>query len=130
MNINTVNLKVLAYLGDCVYENLVREYLISQKINNVNDLQKHSLTFVTAKSQSKILEELQNIKFLKEDEEDIVRRARNTKVVSHSKACDILTYKHSTAFEALFGYLKLSKKEDRIEEIFNKIKELNNVSIE
>lgn len=129
MDINTINLKVLAYLGDSVYENLVREYLISEKINNVNDLQKHSLLFVTAKSQSRILEELQNINFLKEDEEDIVRRARNTKVVSHSKACDILTYKYSTAFEALFGYLKLSKKEDRIEEIFNKIKELNNVSI-
>lgn len=129
MNINTINLKVLAYLGDSVYENLVREHLISKKINNVNDLQKLSLNYVSAKSQAKILEKLQNINYFKEDEEKIIKRARNTKTTSHSKACDILTYKHATALEALFGYLKLLEKEDRIKEIFKKIEEINDVSI-
>lgn len=129
MNINTINLKVLAYLGDSVYENLVREHLISKKINNVNDLQKLSLNYVSAKSQAKILEKLQNINYFKEDEEEIIKRARNTKTTSHSKACDILTYKHATALEALFGYLKLLEKEDRIKEIFKKIEEINDVSI-
>lgn len=129
MNINTINLKVLAYFGDSVYENLVREHLISKKINNVNDLQKLSLNYVSAKSQAKILEKLQNINYFKEDEEEIIKRARNTKTTSHSKACDILTYKHATALEALFGYLKLLEKEDRIKEIFKKIEEINDVSI-
>ncbi len=112
---------VLAYLGDTVYEYYVRRFLIEKKIANVNDLQKNSVNYVSAKNQARFLEELLNDNYFSEEELDIIRRARNHKGTSHPKNCDILTYKHATALEALIGYLKLEEKEDRIESIMDKI---------
>ncbi len=128
MDINTINALVLAYLGDSVYENLVREFLINKKISNVKDLQKQSLLFITATNQSKILQYLLENNVLNEQEIAIVKRARNTKINSHPKSCDILTYKHATALESLFGYLKLTNNLERITTIFEKIKEKINDS--
>lgn len=121
MNTDLVNTIALAYLGDGVYELLVRNHLISKGLNNVNLLQKESLKFVTAKSQSDILNKI--ISKLTLEEQEIIKRGRNAKINSKPKSCDILTYKHATAFETLFGYLYLKNKKDRIEEIFNFIKE-------
>ena len=81
MNVLELNPLVLAYLGDSVYESHVRRYLIDQKIANVNDLQTESLNYVSAKSQARILEYLQENDCFYEDELDIIRRARNTKVL-------------------------------------------------
>lgn len=128
MNINTINPLVLAYLGDCVFENLVREYLINKGIANVKDLQKESLKYVTAKKQAYFLQEIINQNILTEQEKEIVKRARNTKTNSHPKSCDVITYHHATALEALFGYLKILNQENRINELFEIIKEIENVS--
>ena len=62
-----------------------------------------------------------NNDFFNEEEIYIIKRARNHKGVSHPKNCDIVTYKHATALEALLGYLKLENKEERIKEIMDKI---------
>ena len=51
----------------------------------------------------------------------IIKRARNHKGVGHPKNCDVVTYKHATALEALLGYLKLENNEERIKEIMDKI---------
>ena len=122
-NINNkdINVLVLAYLGDNVYEYYVRRYLIEKKIPNVNELQKNAVNFVSAKNQAKFLEELMNNDFFDEEEISIIKRTRNHKGVSHPKNCDIVTYKHATALEALLGYLKLENKEERIKEIMDKI---------
>ena len=122
-NINNkdINVLVLAYLGDNVYEYYVRRFLIEKKIPNVNELQKNAVNFVSAKNQAKFLEELMNNDFFNEEEISIIKRARNHKGVSHPKNCDIVTYKHATALEALLGYLKLENKEERIKEIMDKI---------
>ena len=121
INNKDINVLVLAYLGDTVYEYYVRRFLIEKKIANVNDLQKNSVNYVSAKNQARFLEELLNGNYFSEEELDIIRRARNHKGTSHPKNCDILTYKHATALEALIGYLKLEEKEDRIESIMDKI---------
>ena len=121
MKIEQINVLVLAYLGDTIYEDYIREYLISLGINNVNDLQKESVKYVSAKGQAKFLKDLIESEFFNEEELSIIRRARNHKSVSHPKSCDIVTYKHATAFEALIGYLKLNNNIDRINEIINKI---------
>lgn len=121
MRIEQVNVLVLAYLGDTIYEDYVREYLINFGINNVNDLQKESIKYVSAKGQAKFLKELMDKEYFSDEELSVIKRARNHKTVSHSKSCDIVTYKHATAFEALIGYLKLLKKEERINEIMNEI---------
>lgn len=112
---------VLAYLGDNVYEYYVRRYLIEQKISNVDALQKTSVNYVSAKNQAMFLEKLINNNYFDEEELAIIKRARNNKGHGHPKNCDIVTYKHATALEALIGYLKLEGKEDRIENIMELI---------
>ena len=119
MNINEINSLSLAYLGDCVYELLIRDYFIKKGINKVNNLQKNVVNYVSAKAQSKIIQELLENNLLKEDEIDIIKRGRNAKVISHPKNTDILTYKWATALESLFGYLYINKDIDRINELMN-----------
>ena len=121
INNKDINVLVLAYLGDNVYEYYVRRYLINNKISNVNDLQKNAVNFVSAKNQARFLEKLMNDNFFDEEEISIIKRARNHKGVSHPKNCDIVTYKHATALEALIGYLKLENKNDRIDSIMERI---------
>jgi len=119
MNVLEINVLVLAYLGDTIYENYVRRYLISKGIGNVNDLQKEAISFVSANSQAKFLSSMMDSNFLSEEEMDVVKRARNYKTTSHPKSCDIITYKYATGLEALIGYLDLSNKKERIDEIMN-----------
>ena len=116
-----INSLVLAYLGDTIYEDYIREYLIKKGIGNVNDLQNEAIKYVSAISQAKYLEKLVTTNFFNEEELDIIRRARNHKCNSHPRNCDIVTYKKATGFEALIGYLKLENQEKRIDEIMNEI---------
>lgn len=119
--IKEINSLVLAYLGDTIYEDYVRIYLIKQGIANVNDLQKESIKYSSAKAQAEILKRLIDDNILSDEELEIVRRARNHKSISHPKNCDIVTYKHATGLEALIGYLKLDNNEERINEIMKNI---------
>ena len=121
MNVNEINVLVLAYLGDSVYENYIRKYLINTGIGNVNDLQSESIKYVSAKAQAKYMDLLINDNILNEDELYVFKRARNYKTTSHPKNTDIITYKIATGFEAVIGYLEFINKEDRIKEIINYI---------
>ena len=121
MNVLEVNVLVLAYLGDTIYENYVRHFLINKEIGNVNDLQTESIKYVSAKAQAKFLEELMNDNFFLEDEISVIKRARNYKSNSHPKNTDIITYKHATSLEAVIGYLDMINKKDRIDLIMNRI---------
>lgn len=110
-----MNNLVMAYLGDAVYELYVRECLIKRGICKVKDLQKESTKYVSAKGQVETLERLTDEGFFKEEEIDIINRGRNAH--SHSsKTTDIITYKKSTGFECLIGYLYLNDK-NRLEEL-------------
>ena len=121
MDVNLINIMSLAYLGDSVYEVYIREYLIKKGIAKVEDLQKEAVKYVSAKSQCKILDYLTNNNLLTDTERDIVKRGRNYKRASHPKNTDILTYKMSSGFEALIGYLYMDNKKNRIDEIMNVI---------
>ena len=121
MNIKEINVLVLAYLGDTIYEDYIRKYLISLGINNVNDLQKKSTEYVSAKNQAKFLTRMLDNNFLTEEEIDVFKRARNYKSNSHPKNCDVITYKYATGLEALIGYLELDNRRNRIDEIMNYI---------
>lgn len=124
MNVKEVNVLVLAYLGDTIYENYIRKHFINLGIAHVKDLQEKVIPYVSAKGQAYFLEKLAQSNFFVEEELDVIRRARNSKTNSHPKSCDILTYKHATALEAVIGYLDLLKRRDRIEEIMNYILEV------
>lgn len=123
MNPLEVNILVLAYLGDTIYEDYVRKHLINKKISNVNDLQKESTKYVSAKNQAKFLQMLVDNNILQEEELNVMMRARNYKSNHHPKNCDILTYKYATGLEAIIGYLELLDRQSRIEEIMKKILE-------
>lgn len=121
MEISSVNVLVLAYLGDTIYEGYVRRYLINKRISNVNDLQTESIKYVSAKNQAKFLTVLVDKNFFSEEEMSVIRRCRNYKSNSHPKNCDIITYKHATALEGVIGYLELTKDFQRIDEIMIEI---------
>ncbi len=111
-----MNALTLAYIGDAVYELYIREYLINLNIAKVKDLQKESLKFVSAKSQSKHIEYLLNQNILTEEELEIYKRGRNAHG-GKRKNTDIVTYKKATGLECLIGTLYLDKKYERIKEI-------------
>ena len=121
MNVLEINVLVLAYLGDTIYENYVRHYLINKGIGNVNDLQTASINYVSAKNQARFLEGLMEDNFFSEDEINVIKRARNYKSNSHPKNTDIITYKHATGLEAVIGYLDMLGKKDRIDLLMSKI---------
>lgn len=124
MGINEINVLSLAYLGDAVYELMVREHLINIGINKANKLQKEAMNYVTAKKQCEFINYLLDNNLLTEEEIDYVKRGRNASTYSHPKNTDIVTYKWATGFECLFGFLYLSNNKKRIEELFNIILEV------
>ena len=119
MDVMEINVLVLAYLGDTIYENYVRRYLISKGIAHVDDLQKEAIKYVSAKNQAIFIQDLIDKNLLSDEELDVVKRARNYKTTSHPKSCDIITYKYATGLEALIGYLDLKNHKERIDEIMN-----------
>lgn len=121
MDVREVNVLVLAYLGDTIYENYVRHFLVKSGISNVNDLQKAAVKYVSAVAQAGFLTKMIDEEFLSEEEINVVKRARNYKTTSHPKNCDIVTYKYATGLEALIGYLDLENKNMRIDEIMKYI---------
>lgn len=124
MDIKTVNIQVLALLGDAVLSLYVREELLKLGINNANKLNELAVTYVSAKGQVKILNHLTSKNFLTEEELNTIKRGRNNKKMNHPKNTDIITYKLSTGFEALLGELYLSNKE-RLQEILKQIEVTN-----
>ena len=120
MNTKTINVQVLALLGDAVLSLYIREELLKRGINNANKLQDMSIKYVSAKGEVTILNKLIEDNLLTEEELDIVKRGRNNKKENHPKNTDIITYKLSTGFEALLGDLYLNDTE-RLYEILNLI---------
>ena len=108
-----------AYIGDAVYELYVRTYLVDTTHLKPNKLHIESIKYVKAKAQAEALKNIENI--LTEEEKEIVRRGRNTDLHHIAKNASVQEYIHATAFEALIGYLYLSKKEERLIEILKMI---------
>lgn len=108
----------LAYVGDAVYELLVRTYLLEKKVS-VKNLHRHTIKYVKAKAQADIVHYLDE--FLTEDEKNIVKKGRNAKSNTTPKNADLIDYKYSTGFEALIGYLYLLSNDERIKELFSMI---------
>jgi len=117
MLVDEINVLVLAYLGDSVYEIYVREHLIKLGIANVNELQKESIKYVSAKSQANFLKNLIDRDYFDEKELSVIKRGRNYKSRRHPKNCDIITYKYATAFETLIGYWYLNKEKEKIDKL-------------
>lgn len=107
----------LAYMGDAIYEVYVRDYLIRNHHAKVNDLHQNAIKYVAAKAQAKVLRYWLETKALDEEEEGVVRRGRNAKAGSVPKNTDIMTYRYSTAFEALLGFHYYADNQARLNEL-------------
>ncbi|MPQ27152.1 Mini-ribonuclease 3 [Bacillus paralicheniformis] len=123
MNLETIkdakqlNGLALAYMGDAVLEVYVRHHLLKQGMTRPNDLHRRSRRYVSAKSQASMLFALEEQEFFTEEEQAVLRRGRNAKSGTVPKNTDVQTYRYSTAFEAVIGYLFLENREDRLNEL-------------
>lgn len=111
----------LAFIGDCIYEILVRESLVTDANRPVNDLHKESVKYVSAKAQTVAFHRIEQM--LTDDEMAIFKRGRNAKVGHNPKSATQSEYHIATGVEALFGYLYLTEQMDRINELFKIISE-------
>ncbi len=105
----------LAYIGDAVYEVMIRTLVIGIGNAGVNRYHQATKEFVQAKGQAQFYNHIKEI--LTEKEYDIFKRGRNAKSSSSAKNTDILTYRHATGVEALIGYLYIDQDIERILEI-------------
>ncbi|KGX90408.1 ribonuclease III [Pontibacillus halophilus JSM 076056 = DSM 19796] len=122
MNTGSVDAKqmkslTLAYMGDVVYEQYVREHLIRGGSVKPQQLHKAAVRFVSAKAQAQVVYWWMDHAFLTEAEEAVLKRGRNAKSGSSPKNTDIQTYRYSTAFEAVLGYLYFQGEQERLEEL-------------
>lgn len=109
----------LAYMGDGAYEVFIREHLIEQGLTKPNRLQHVATNYVSAKAQAGLIDLMQQDEVLSETEWDYFKRGRNAKSYTHAKNTDVVTYRISTGFEALMGYLYLSNQKERLAELSN-----------
>lgn len=116
-DVDQLNGLALAYMGDAVYEQAVREHLLRSGRVKPNTLHRQATTFVSAKAQAMVLKRLTEEGFLTEEELAIMRRGRNAKSGSVPKNTDVQTYNFSTAFEAVLGWLYLKERQERTTEV-------------
>ncbi len=109
----------LAFLGDGVYELLVREKIVTQCNRPVNQLHHACVAYVKAQAQSAAYGAIEGL--LTADERQILLRGRNASGHTSAKNADIGDYRRATAVEALFGYLYLTGQKARIGELFGVI---------
>ena len=109
---------VWAYIGDCVYELFIRMHLVNNTKLHPHELHIKTVQYVKAKAQADILEKIKEE--LTDEEREIVRRGRNAQNHHLPKNANLADYTHATAFEALIGYLYLTKQDDRLNELLEK----------
>ncbi len=107
VDIQTYSPLTLAYIGDCVYDLIIKNIMVSRGNKQVNKLHKETSNLVQASTQSLMMRTMQE--HLTEEEHVIYKRGRNAKSVSPAKNQSITDYRRATGFEALLGYLYLKK---------------------
>ena len=112
-----MNALALAYMGDVVYEMAVRRRLLEKGLTRPNDLHRAAVRYVNARAQASVVTFWLETDALTEEEQAVVRRGKNAKSGSVPKRVDVHTYRYSTAFEALIGYIYLTERRDRLEEL-------------
>lgn len=118
IDLQTVSMQTLAFIGDAVYNVYIRTYLASLNNKKTGLMHKDSIKYVSAKGQAMIMDNITGI--LNENEIKIYKRGRNTNIHTVSKNVDVIEYKKSTGFEALIGYLYIKKDTKRLDYLIKK----------
>lgn len=115
VDIRTYSPLTLAYIGDGIYDLIVRTVVVERGNESPNRLHRKTITYVNAKTQAQMIEAL--LPDLTEEETAVFKRGRNAKSYTSAKNASIADYRKATGFEALLGYLYLQDKEERILEL-------------
>ena len=118
-DINLINGIALAFEGDAVYSMYIRRHLIFQGLTKPNQLHREATKYVSAKAQANLISLMLEEGILTEKEEDIYKRGRNANSHTKAKNTDIVTYRMSTGFEAVMGYLHMTEAIERLEELID-----------
>lgn len=118
---NSLNGLSLAFIGDAVYEIMVREHLLEHGSLQVGKLHKKAVEYVRASFQAEVFDFLEPV--LTEEENGILHRGRNASATHIPKGANAIEYRKATGVEALFGWLYLEQKNERIRELFSLILE-------
>ena len=114
--VNSLSILALAHIGDCVFELLVRTKLCMNDHRSAADLHKTTVSIVNAVSQSEYAEKI--LPVLTDEETAVFKRGRNSKVNSVPQKATVAEYHRATGVEALFGWLYLKGRTERLEELF------------
>jgi ribonuclease-3 family protein len=117
-DINNMNTTALAYLGDAVYELKIREMLVRTMKPDASKLHHEAIRYVSSAGQAKAVKEMMK-GFLTEEEQKLVKRARNRRSTSRPRNADPKNYKLATGFEALLGFLYIDGRKERLEEVMD-----------
>ena len=118
-DVNLINGIALAFEGDAVYSMCIRRHLIFQGLTKPNQLHREATKYVSAKAQANLISLMLEEGILTEKEEDIYKRGRNANSHTKAKNTDIVTYRMSTGFEAVMGYLHMTEDIERLEELID-----------
>ncbi|MBZ2040824.1 ribonuclease III domain protein [Streptococcus sanguinis] len=118
-DVNLINGIALAFEGDAVYSMYIRRHLIFQGLTKPNQLHREATKYVSAKAQANLISLMLEEGILTEKEEDIYKRGRNANSHTKAKNTDIVTYRMSTGFEAVMGYLHMTEEIERLEELID-----------
>lgn len=113
-----MNTTVLAYMGDAVYEQFIREHIVDESVTDVSKLHRRATGYVKASAQARVIREI--FDELAPEEQSLVKRARNHRPATKAKNADPLDYRWATAMEALVGYLHLSGESERLAEVMER----------
>lgn len=119
IDVKQLNALALAYMGDAVYEQAIREHLLRSGRVRPNVLHREATRYVSAKSQAAILQKMLEQNRLTEVELAVMKRGRNAKSGSVPKNTDVQTYNNSSGFEAVLGYLYLMDKQERVNQFID-----------
>ncbi len=114
-DIRTYSPLTLAYIGDGIYELIIRTILVEKGNTQVNKLHQRASRLVKASAQSAMVESLKQ--YLTEEEMAVFKRGRNAKSFTTAKNATISDYRRATGFEALMGYLYLTEQWERMLEL-------------
>lgn len=119
VDVNLINGVALAFEGDAIYSTYIRRHLIFSGQTKPNQLHRLATYYVSAKAQAMLMEKMLEGGLLTKKEEEIYKRGRNASTHTKAKNTDILTYKVSTGFEAVMGYLHMTGNIERLEELID-----------
>ena len=112
VDIRTYSPLTLAYIGDAIYDLVIRTIVVERGNRSANNLHKKTVSYVNARVQAKMIDALEDV--LTEEEHSVYHRGRNAKSYTAAKNASIIEYRKATGLEALCGYLYLQGQQERM----------------